>query len=57
VFALLQRHLTLASCPPLPKEGSIVAEVTPADLEAPEALENQDGDGAEGSLERSDYTQ
>jgi hypothetical protein len=56
VFALLQRHLTLASCPPLSKEGYIVAKVTHADLEAPEALENQDGDEAEGSLERSDST-
>jgi hypothetical protein len=46
----------LASSPPLPKEGPINAEVTPADSEAPKACENQDGDGAKGSLEGSDST-
>jgi hypothetical protein len=35
----------------------IVAEVAPADPKAPEALDNQDGDEAEGSLEGSDSTQ
>jgi hypothetical protein len=57
VFALLQGHLTLASRPSLPEEGPIIAKVTLADLEAPEALENQDGDRSKGSLERSDSTQ
>jgi hypothetical protein len=46
----------LASRPPLTKEGPINVEVTPADSEAPEACDNQDGDGAEGSLEGSDST-
>jgi hypothetical protein len=47
----------LASRPPLPEEGPIVAEVAPADPEAPEALKNQDRDGVKGSLEGSDSTQ
>jgi hypothetical protein len=34
-----------------------MAEVAPIDPQAPDALENQDGDGAEGSLEGSDSTQ
>jgi hypothetical protein len=46
----------MASHPPLPKKGPINAKVAPADSEAPEADENQDGDGAEGSLEESDST-
>jgi hypothetical protein len=57
VFALLQGHLTLASCPPLPEEGPIIAKVAPADPEAPDALKNWDRDGAEGSLEGIDSTQ
>jgi hypothetical protein len=46
----------MASRPPLLEEGPIIAEVAPADSEAPEADENLDGDGAEGSLEESDST-
>jgi hypothetical protein len=46
----------LASHPPLPKEGPINAKVAPVDSEAPDAHENQDGDGAEDSLEGSDST-
>jgi hypothetical protein len=46
----------MASCPPLPEEGPINAEIAPADSKAPEACENQDGDEAEGSLEGSDST-
>jgi hypothetical protein len=46
----------LASRPPLLEEGSINAEPAPADSEAPEAGDNQDGDEAEGSLEGSDST-
>jgi hypothetical protein len=46
----------LASRPHLPEEGPINAEVDPADSEAPEACENQDGDEAKGSLEGSDST-
>jgi hypothetical protein len=57
VFALLQGHRILSSCPPLPEEGPIAAEVAPADSKAPEAFENQCKDGAEGSLEGSDSTQ
>jgi hypothetical protein len=53
----LQGHLTLASCPPLPEEGHIVAKVAPADPKAPKAPENQYGDRVEGSLEGSDSTQ
>ena len=53
---MLQGHLSLASRPPLPEEGAITAKVTPADSEALEAFENQDEDGAEGSLEGSDST-
>jgi hypothetical protein len=56
VFALLQGHRILPSHPPLPKEGPIKAKVAPADSEAPEAFENQDRDGAEGSLEGSNST-
>jgi hypothetical protein len=51
VFAFLQVHRILTSRPPLPEEGAIVAEVAPADSEAPEAFKNQDGDEAKGSLE------
>jgi hypothetical protein len=40
VFALLQGHLTMASRPPFPEEGPILAEVAPADPEAPDALKN-----------------
>jgi hypothetical protein len=57
VFALIQGHLTLASRPPFPEEGPIVAKVAPADPEAPEAPKNQDGDGVKGSLEGSNSTQ
>jgi hypothetical protein len=46
----------MSSRPPLPEEGPIAAEVAPADSEGPEAFENRDGDGAEGSLEGSDST-
>jgi hypothetical protein len=46
----------MSSRPPLPEEGPSAAEVAPADSEAPEATENQDRDGAEGSLEGSDST-
>jgi hypothetical protein len=46
----------LTSRPPLPEEGPINAKPTPADSEAPEAGENQDGDEDEGSLEGSDST-
>jgi hypothetical protein len=41
---------------PLPEEGPIAAEVTPAVSKSPEAFKNQDGDGAKGSLEGSDST-
>jgi hypothetical protein len=57
VFALIQGHLTLASRPPFPEEGPIVAKVAPAEPEALEAPENQDWDGFEGFLEGSDSTQ
>jgi hypothetical protein len=46
----------LASHPPLPEEGPINVEPTPADSGAPEACENQDEDEVEGSLEGSDST-
>jgi hypothetical protein len=46
----------MSSRPPLPEEGPIATEVDPSDSEAPEAVENQDRDGAKGSLERSDST-
>jgi hypothetical protein len=52
----LSNHQSLASCPHLPEEGPINAEVAPADSEAPEACENQDGDEAKDSLEGSDST-
>jgi hypothetical protein len=38
----------------LSEEGPIDGAPAPADSEAPEASENQDGDEAEGSLEESD---
>jgi hypothetical protein len=56
VFALLQGHRILSSRPSLPEEGGITAKVTPADSEALEAFENQDEDGAKGSLEGNDST-
>jgi hypothetical protein len=46
----------LASRPPLPEERPINAEAAPADSEVPEAGDNQDGDGDEGSLKGSDST-
>jgi hypothetical protein len=46
----------LVSCPHLPEEGPIDANPAPADSEAPEAGENQDGDEAKESLEESDST-
>jgi hypothetical protein len=46
----------LVSCPPLPEEVPINAELAPADSEVPEAGDNQDGDEAEGSLEGGDST-
>jgi hypothetical protein len=46
----------LVSRPHLPEEGPINAEPAPADSEALEAGDNQDGDEAEGSLEGSDST-
>jgi hypothetical protein len=46
----------MSSRPPLPEKGPIDVEVAPADSEAPEAFENLDGDGTEGSLEGSDST-
>jgi hypothetical protein len=46
----------LASRLPLPEEGPINAEVATTDSEAPEACDNQDGNGAKGSLEGSDST-
>jgi hypothetical protein len=56
MFFSLSDHQFLTSRPPLPEEGPITAEIAPADSEAPEAFENLDGDGAEGSLEGSDST-
>jgi hypothetical protein len=44
----------LVSCPHLPEEGPIEADLAPTGSEAPEANENQDRDEAEGSLEESD---
>jgi hypothetical protein len=52
----LKNHQSLTSRPHLPEEGPINAEVAPADSEAPEAGDNQDGDEAEGSIEGSDST-
>jgi hypothetical protein len=46
----------LSKHPPLPEEGPISADVAPSDSEAPEAFENLDWDGAEGSMEGSDST-
>jgi hypothetical protein len=46
----------LTSRPPLPEEGPLKAKPAPAESEAPEAGDNQDGDEVEGSLERSDST-
>jgi hypothetical protein len=46
----------LASRPPLPEEGPINAEPAPADSEAPEASDNQDGDEDKGSPEGRDST-
>jgi hypothetical protein len=46
----------LVSRPHLPEEGPINAEPAPANSEAPEAGDNQDGDEVKGSLERSDST-
>jgi hypothetical protein len=51
---LLQGHQFLTSRPPLPEEGPLNAEPAPAESEAPEAGDNQDGDEVEGSLEISD---
>jgi hypothetical protein len=56
MFSLLQGHRILSSRPSLPEEGPIAVKVAPTNLEASEAFENQDGDGAEGSLEGSDST-
>jgi hypothetical protein len=46
----------LTSHPPLPEEGPLNAEPAPAESEAPEAGDNQDGDKVKDSLERSDST-
>jgi hypothetical protein len=46
----------LASRPPLLEEGPINVVVAPADSEAPEAFDIQDGDEAKGSLQGSDST-
>jgi hypothetical protein len=59
IFCLLnplQGHQFLTSRPPLPEEGPLNAEPAPAESEAPEAGDNQDGDEVKGSLERSDST-
>jgi hypothetical protein len=56
-FVGSQGHLSLTSRPPLPEEGPLVAEIASFELEAPETVENQGGDGFEGSLEGSMSTQ
>jgi hypothetical protein len=57
IFCLLnplQGHQFLTSRPPLPEEGPLNAEPSPAESEAPKVGDNQDGDEVKGSLERSD---
>jgi hypothetical protein len=49
----LQTHQFLISCPPLPKEGPILADLVSTTSEAPEAEENQDGDDAKESQEET----
>jgi hypothetical protein len=46
----------LVSRPHLPEEGPIDVVSVPAESEAPEASETQDGDEAEGSVEDSEST-
>jgi hypothetical protein len=45
----VQGHQFLISCPPLPEEGPLPADLASSVCEAPEAEENQDGDDAEES--------
>jgi hypothetical protein len=51
-----QDHQFLVSCPHLLEEGPIDAIPVPAESEAPEAGETQDGDEPEGSVEDSEST-
>jgi hypothetical protein len=52
----LQDHRFFVSCPPLPEEGPILADLASAISEAPKAEENQEGDDAEGSEEDTSST-
>jgi hypothetical protein len=53
---LLQDHQFLVSCPPLPEEGPLPADLASAISEAPEAEENQDRDDAEVSKDDTSST-
>jgi hypothetical protein len=52
----LQDHQSIASRPPLPEGGPILAIPVSAASEAPEAEDSQDRDDAEGSLEDTSST-
>jgi hypothetical protein len=52
----LQDHQFLVSCPPLPEEGPLPADLASAISEAPEAEENQDGDDVEISEDETSST-
>jgi hypothetical protein len=51
-----QDHQSLLSRPPLPEGGAIQDEPVSAASEAPEAVDSQDGDEAEDSLEGTSST-
>jgi hypothetical protein len=55
--ALSHGHISLTWHPQLPEEGPLVTEIASSDPEAPETVENQGGEGVEGSLEGSGSTQ
>jgi hypothetical protein len=55
-FTHLQDHQFLVSCPPLPEEGPLPADLASAISKALEAEENQDGDDAEGSEDETSST-
>jgi hypothetical protein len=53
---ILQGHQFLVSCPPLPEEGPLPADLASAVSEAPEAEENQEGGDAEVSEDDTSST-
>jgi hypothetical protein len=52
----LQDHQFLVSRPPLPEKGPLLADLTSAISEAPEAEENQDGNDVEISEDETSST-